>query len=78
MSAAFREQNAGKDLREVHPDPQRAGNLVRGTLHARTRQALASVEEVKVLKLVCRMNKAELRLWAEGENVAKKLAAYVT
>ena len=78
LSAGFRGRNAGKALREVHPDSQRAGNHVRGTLYTRTRQALASVEEVEVLELVCKINMAPIRNAPEGGDIAQKLADYVT
>ena len=77
LSAAFRQRNAGKDLREVHPDTQRAGNLARGTLYARTRQALASVEEVEVLQLVCKMNIAQVLASRESKDIAEQLCGYV-
>lgn len=64
-------------MREVKPDPQRAGNIVRGTLYVRTRQALASVEEVEVLELVCKMNIGTVQPSDDVWAITEKLVSFV-
>ena len=49
LSAALRSQGAGKYLKLVLPDARHCHNAMRGPLYARTREALACVEEVEVL-----------------------------
>lgn len=75
LSAAFKMQGAGKDLKIVLPDEQRCGNETRSLLYERTREALICVEEVEVVSLVCSMDVDELR-WRDGHDIAVQLANY--
>lgn len=75
LSAALREQGAGKYLEGVHPDARRCGNETRGLLHIATRRALACVKEVDVMALICKLKLGKLDR-ADEENTALRLASY--
>ena len=76
LSAAFRTQGAGKYLIAVDPDSRRCSNDTRGLLHDATRRALACVNEVEVMTLICRL---EWEVAHEVDNyldTAVELASY--
>ena len=76
LSAAFNHLGAGDKLRKVLPDGERCVNGTRRLLHTATRRALASVDEVEVLSLVCRLS-VILSLWGDTRVITKQLLRYV-
>jgi len=75
LSAPFRTQGASQWLKTVLPHAQYCVNKTRGLLYARTRQALACIEEVEVVRLVCNMEIEGLDDCAR-EKIATRLASY--
>ena len=76
LSVAFHKQGAGRYLAAVLPDVQRCRNGTRRLLHEATRRALACVDEVEVITLICRFEWEHRHEVIKAEKTAIELTSY--